>query len=831
MTILALLASAGWAVLSGLVLDPSGAPAPGAKVTLHPLARHAITDLSGAFRFERLPPGRYEVEVRHEHFRPERVRVELGEGSSRSLRIVLRLDALRQQLQVTGQAEPVSANPAENPDTERLDARLLRGLPVLDLDVLGAAAVLLDPAQAGPGGYRLVVDGMETDRIGVTASAIREVRVNQNPYSAEFSAPGRGRLEVITAKGESRYHGELNLLARDHRLDARNAFAVERPRQQRRTVEGNLTGPVGRSRRWTFLTSGSREADDQESIVYALTPAGLLRQQVPRPERDAEFNLRLNYQPAPHRSYSLRYEFDRESVRGDDVGGFDLPEVATRSRDREHALHLSLQQTHGPQWLHQWQARLRHEREELESLRPGVMKIVVEDAFTGGGAQREQRLLRWRAETHDLWSRASRRQWLKAGFSLAETDRARYVEASNREGTWRFASLEDYLAGRPYAFSRQTGDGTIRYGNYRAAAFVQDDVRWRPNLSAGFGLRYELLRWPRDAVNLAPRLSLAWAPGKRPRTVLRAGAGIFFDRLASGLVREALLLDGVRLRSLLLLDPGFPDPWTAGAPAVSETPSLVRLAPGLRAPYLIHASAGASRQIAPKTTASLFFTVLRGVKQFRARDANPPLPPDYRRPDASLATVRSIESSARMEGHSLEAGVRGRLTRFFDGALLYTWSRTWNDTSGPGVLPANSLDLSGEWSRADFDRRHRFSAAGKIPVGEWFELGMILRLESGAPYSVTTGRDDNRDGLVRDRPPGVRRNSMQGPGLAVLDLRWRREFRVREKAGLALAVDAFNALNRVNFTQPVGNLSSPFFGRPVGARPARRMQLGLQVEF
>lgn len=192
MTILALLASAGWAVMSGFVVDPSGAPAPGAKVTLHPVARQTVTDLWGSFRFERLPAGRCQLEVCHQHFQPERVIVDLRKDDVRSLRIVLRLDALRQQLQVTGQAKPVSATPAENPDTERLDARLLRGLPVLDLDVLGAAAVLLDPAQAGSGGYRLVVDGMETGRLGVTASAIREVRVNQNPYSAEFSAPGRG---------------------------------------------------------------------------------------------------------------------------------------------------------------------------------------------------------------------------------------------------------------------------------------------------------------------------------------------------------------------------------------------------------------------------------------------------------------------------------------------------------------------------------------------------------------------------------------------------------------------------------------------------------------
>jgi len=827
----ALVLTAGLAVLTGLVEDPSGAPVPGAEVILHPPGRRAATDLAGSFRFETLDAGRYEVEVRHPHFRIARMRVELGPGTRRSLRIVLRLAELRQELRISDRAEPINANPAENPDTVRLSPSLLRGLPVLDLDVLGAAALLLDPAQTGSGGYRLVVDGMETNRVGVTASAIREVRINQNPYSAEFSAPGRGRLEVITAKGESSLHGELNLLVRDHRLDARNAFALERPRQQRRTVEGNLTGPLGRGRRWTFLMSGSREADDQQSIVYALTPAGLRRQQVPRLERDAEINLRLNYQPDGKRWFAWRYEREGDSTRGDDVGGFDLPEVATDSADREQALYFNLQQVHGPRWLHQLQARLRREREQSLSRRPGIARIVVEDAFTGGGAQRQELLRRTGAELHDVWSSSSRRHWLKAGWSLAEVGRMEYRNENNREGTFRFASLEDYLAGRPYAFTVQAGEGRTRYSGYRAAWFVQEDFRWRPNLSLGAGLRYERMAWPRDGNNLAPRISLAWAPGRRPRTVLRAGAGIFFDRLDAEAVREAKLLDGVKLRQILILSPGYPDPRAVGATELAEAPNLVRLAGDLRAPYLVQYSAGINRQVWGRTTLSVSWTGLRGVKQFRARDWNAPTPPEFRRPDPGLATVRVIESSARLSGQSLEAGLRGSITRFFEGAVLHTLGRTFNDTRGPLALPANSLDLSGEWSRADFDRRHRFHVVGKAKAASWFELGVVLRLESGTPYDLLTGRDENRDGLTRDRPPGVRRNSLEGPGLAVLDLRWSREWEAADKVKIGVTVDAFNALNRVNYTRLVGNLSSPFFGQPVGARPARRMQLGLSVEF
>lgn len=818
------------ATLTGVVLDPSGAPAPGALVTLRPTERTALTDYQGVFRFEDLPQGRYELEVRREHFKTARLWVSVGPRSGRPLRIVLELARLEQKLTVTD-AAGLSTNPAENPDVVQLDPDLLKSLPVLNLDVLGAAALFLDPAQIGARGHSLVVDGMETDRLGVTASAIREVRINQNPYSAEFSSPGRGRLEVTTAKAESAYHGQFNLILRHHRLDARNAFAASGPRQQRRTFEGHLTGPLGRSRKLSFLLSGSREIDHQESVVFAQTLAGLVRQQVPRVERDAEFNFRLNYQPDARRSFAWRYEIEADSTRGDDIGGVNLPEVGTDGRDREQALYFTWQAVHSPRWLHQFQARPRRQRGDQTSRTPGVPKLVVEDAFVGGGGQNEQLQRHWRVELSDLWSWSSTRHWLKLGAAATQLDRTDFHDLSHREGIFYFSSLEDYAARRPFAFTRQSGSGRLRFWNVGLAGFLQDDFRWRPNLSFGLGLRYERFLYPGDSDNFAPRFSFAWAPGARPKTVLRGGAGLFYERLGGGSVRNALLFDGLKLRRVLLVDPGFPDPFAGAGFNVQQPPAIVRLSPRLGAPYLLHSSLGLSRPLTPKATLTITYAEIRGLKQFRSRDANAPVPPDFTRPNPALSTVRTIESSARMAGRSLEAGLRGSLTRWFNGAVLYSLGRTFNDSDGPDSLPADSLDLSREWARAAFDRLHRFHLAGKLTAAEWFEVGLILQLESGAPYSLTTGRDDNRDGSARDRPHGVARNSLQGTGLAVLDVRWERKFPIREPIQARLLVDAFNALNRVNYTRWVGNLSSPFFGRPVAARPARRLQLGLRLEF
>jgi len=216
------------------------------------------------------------------------------------------------------------------------------------------------------------------------------------------------------------------------------------------------------------------------------------------------------------------------------------------------------------------------------------------------------------------------------------------------------------------------------------------------------------------------------------------------------------------------------------------------------------------------------------------------LPGDVRRPDPVIGVLREIESAGFAQTHMLELMLRGKITRYFNGTVQYNLGRAYSNTGGINARPANNYDLTGEWSRADFDERHRFNLLGTFKAGDWFNLGMTVSLTSGRPYSMTTGRDDNHDTIANDRPAGVRRNSLQGPGVATLDLRWSKEFflkkaKIGKKAdegpSVKTGLSAFNVLNRVNFTGFVGNLSSPFFGLPVAARPARRVQVNLNFNF
>src|SRR5262249_53221448 len=149
----------------------------------------------------------------------------------------------------------------------------------------------------------------------------------------------------------------------------------------------------------------------------------------------------------------------------------------------------------------------------------------------------------------------------------------------------------------------------------------------------------------------------------------------------------------------------------------------------------------------------------RGIRLFRSRDINAPPPPLFlARPDPSIGVFRQIESSGHLKSHELEIGLRGNLSRFFNGIVQYALRRAYDNTAGIQSFPANNYDLSSEWSRASFDARHSLLVYGAFNAGRFFNLGVVLSAKSGRPYSLTTGRDDNRDGFANDRPPGVRRN-------------------------------------------------------------------------
>jgi outer membrane receptor protein involved in Fe transport len=829
--------------ITGTVLDQNAEALAGAEVTLKgsgPVrALSTTTDASGAFRFEKLNAGVYEILVTREGFKPATARVTIGNRAPAPVRIILPVADLQQEVSVSASDTQINTDAGGNLDVVAMNRDALNNLPALDQNYIDALSGFLSAGATGTGGVTLVVDGMEAAKVGLSPSAIQEVKINNNPYSAEYSRPGRGRIEVVTKPGSAEFHGDFNLLFRDHRLNARSVFAETRQPEQRRIYEGNVTGPLLRSKAHptSFLISFEREEDDLQSIIVGAGPNGTIRDTFPRKDRDLDFSVRLTRQVSEKSTLSATYSYEQESGDNQGVGGFNLPEVATNFKNHEDLLRFNHNWVVSPKLVNQISVLFGRYDTPTVSVNQ-ARRIVVQDNFTTGGAQAD--VLRteahWTLNEALTWSQG--KHVVKGGIQVPDFSRRGLNDRSNSAGTFYFSSLQDYLDGRPFKFEQQQGVTKLVFWEVVAGVYAQDEIRLRPNLSAALGLRYDRQNYFNgDDNNFAPRLSVAWAPGKSRKTVVRGGLGVFYDRTGPSPIFDLLRFDGRRLKKYVISNPGFPDPFSAGQSSPSEPSSIVRLAPDVVIPYTVQSGIGVERQLQKSLTLTVNYYNTRGVNLFRSRDANAPLASLFgRRPDPNFSLVRQIESTGRQSGHSLELGLRGNITPYFSGMVQYVFGHARNDTGGITSFPANSYNLTGEWGRADFDVRHKFNLLGAIKAGKYFNLGVALALNTGAPYTIVTGRDDNNDSLTLERPAGVGRNTMEGPGLAQLDLRWSREFRLNrrkkdEGPKLTVGMNALNVTNRVNFAGYVGNLNSPFFGQAVAARPSRRLQLSLQFAF
>lgn len=228
--------------INGVLIDPSDRPVGGAAVTLSSAVGEQVlqTDLVGEFRFNNLAPGDYRLRVTVPGFESLDRRVRLGGRPPGRIVMRLALAPLRQQLTVAAEAARVSSDIGGNVDVISVERSMLDQLPVLGLDYITVLSRFLDASSPGGGGPSLIVDGMEARNVGMTASAIQEIRINNNAYTAEYPRSSRRRIEVITKSSADRYHGTFNFLFRDHRLNARDALALARPQERRRIYEGSL---------------------------------------------------------------------------------------------------------------------------------------------------------------------------------------------------------------------------------------------------------------------------------------------------------------------------------------------------------------------------------------------------------------------------------------------------------------------------------------------------------------------------------------------------------------------------------------------------------------
>jgi hypothetical protein len=835
--------------IGGTVVDPSSSAIAGARVSLFSadgsLIGTTATDQTGAFHFEKIPLGKYRIEVQAAGFKDAQLNLALAAKPIQTLRITLAIASHTDVVNVgvEDSAPQISSDVSENQNANNIDRDALDRVPVFDQDYVTTLSRFLDDNAIGTSGVSLVVNGIEANGPGVSPSAIQEVKINQNPYSARFARPGRARLEIITKGGTPQFHGTFNFLFRDSVFDARNAFAVTKPSEDRRFYEGSLTGPLGHDKKNTFLFSLERDEDNLQSIVSVTagpnnTP---IHDNVPASARHFFTSFRAFHDFASGDQFWIAYSYEDGTLKNQGVGGTVLRETGYTSKSREHEVNVSYRHIFSPKWVNQLRFLVGHNDEPVFSAN-AAPQIVVEGFFTGGGAQADSKRTEAHFDGADLVTYTNGKHLLNFGVDIPDISRRGANDFTNMLGTYTFPTLADYNSNRPSTYLVQRGQGHLVFWERIAAGFIEDNIRLKPNFSVSVGLRYYYQTSFHDDINnFAPRFGFAFAPSKKSKTVLRGGAGVFYDRSGPRPIADLLHFNGINLQRFILSSSQTNPLTFPVTPAeLSNVPtSMVVLDPRARIPYTVQYSFGIERQITAKSTLSATYVGSRGIDLFRSRDVNAPPPPNYSvRPNSSLGQERQIESEGYQKSNSLELTFRGKPAKFFSGQVQYTLSKTYNNTSGITYFPGNSYFPSLDWARSDNDRRHKFDFLGAFQPTDLFSLGVALQAYSGKPVNVITGLDTNGDGITNDRPNGglAPRNSLHGPGLLNLDLNVEHDFHLskakekKEGPTLTLALNAFNILNHVNDVTFIGVLG-PQLGRPAAAFPGRRMQLNLEFKF
>jgi len=827
-------------IVQGSVVDDSGAALPGAAVVLTSdggdKPRETISDRAGAFSFGDVPQGSGHLRVGLSGFQPTDITISISTGHATEViaRLKIQFD---EEVTVSGDASGGVLSPAKNADAVEFDPESLRRLPTNAQDL--QSLVESFTAAGAVNGVSVVVDGVETEGLGIPASAVHRLLINRNPYSAEFKSPGKSRVEVETERGSRRYyHGSGAVFLRNSALQARNAFAASTPAMNRTLNEGTVGGPLA-GKGWSFFTSGQHYVNNDSAIIRAQTTTGLVVQNVTTPERRATFLGRIDFRPNKTDAWTLRYDLFDDVERNQGVGGFRLSDQAHKTTERRHRIQVSDHRVVFGDILNDLRIEAVASHRDEGSM-PAAPSIVVPGAFISGTSQRYTRNRSTSLQAQDVANVTIGAHLVRFGLRV----KARWIDAfdaSNFGGTFEFESLDDFARGTPLLFIHRSGNPDVSFDDVDGNVFTEATFRPADALSVTAGVRYDWQARVADWNNVAPRIAAAFAPAGK-KTVFRAGVGLFYRSLPEQAVARTQLFGDKGLREQSVSAPSFP-----AVRSSSETAgpfAIWRLRPDLGAPATVQASVGAEHTLWPKSFITAEYLILRSTHALRARDINAPLPGSLVRPDPGRLNVFQIESSGSGRTDAFALTFRGRLAGF-RGTMQYTLSHATDDTSGVFDLPANSYDLNAEQGRADFDRRHRFNAAGTYGwLRDRLRVGGLLAAWSGAPFDIVTGADTNHDLIANDRPTGMTRNRGNGPSYAQLDLRMTAVFRAprpqsndpesarREQTdNLELNLDVFNATNRVNATNFVGVVTSALFGQANAARTARTAQLSFRYRF
>lgn len=742
--------------LRGQVTDPSGAVVANATVAVlvsGGQTHSATTNRSGGYEIGNLPPGKYTVTANAQGFAVF-VQNDVGVAAGQVAQFNIALDINVQQEKVNVQSEgpQLDVNPSNNASAVVLSGKDLEALPD-DPDELQSDLEALAGPSAGPNGGQLYIDGFTAGQLP-PKSSIREIRINSNPFSAEYDKLGYGRIEIFTKPGTDKFHGQFSVVGNDSGLNTRNPFLGDATQQPYDSViyMGNVGGPI--NKKTSFFFDAQRRNIDEIAVVNA--PALDLNESVPNPRTRTNLSPRIDYQVSTNNTLTARYQFYRDTQQNAGVGGTVLPEAGYDTTDSEHTVQITDNQILGTKAVNETRFQYLRDNSGQNPLSAAVGINVLQSFIRGGSSSGTETDHQDHYELQNYTSISQGKHFLKFGGRLRAVHE---VNTSNAgfNGTYTFTSYSNYTADTPSQYSiNKTSSGaaaTVPVTMVDGGLYVQDDWKVRPTFTLSAGLRFETQNGIHNHADWAPRLGFAWGIGgggkNAPKTVLRGGFGLFYDRFAQDLILNADRQNGVTQQQYLVSNPSYPTPPSVGSQTAS---SIYQISPDLHAPYIMQTAFSLERQVTKIANVTVSYLNARGVHQFLSIVTNAPLPGTPGSAPLPSQAIFQYSSDGLFRQNQLIANFNIRAGTKLSLFGFYSLNYANSDASGASNFPSDQYDLGADYGRASFDIRHRLFLGGTVGMPRGFRLSPFMIFNSGSPYNVTVGQDLSDDWQFNDRP-------------------------------------------------------------------------------
>ena len=664
-------------------------------------------------------------------------------------------------------------------------------------------------------GGQIYIDGFTGGRLPPKES-IREIRINQNPFSAEYDKVGFGRIEILTKPGSDKFRGQVFYASdTDSVFNSRNPYSTNKPDYFSRQYGGNVSGPINKRASFFFWISKRGDIDDNAIIAARiLNPDlsfGSLNTSVVVPNRRYVFSPRLDYQLSANNTLVARYSFQRSNEQNASIGVFDLPSRSTSTTNNEDSVQVTETSVIGTKVVNE--TRFRAMRDHTSNTASSdASALLVSQSFDAGGSQVGNTYQHQKNfEITNMTSVLRGVHSIKFGMR-SRTDMVESVSPNNFGGTFVYntgvgpqldannmpvldssgapvevtlTSLQRYqrtlilqnlglppaqiiaLGGGASQFSIATGNPRATVSQTDLSPFIQDDWRLKPNLTLSLGLRYEWQNTLSDHKDWAPRLGIAWSPdskaGRPGKTVIRLGTGFFYDRFSDTLVLNSLRFNGINQQQYIIQNPAFLTvPALTALPALPQT--VYKLDPNLRAPYIIQTALGLERQLPKKTVLGVNFIDSHGLHELLSRNINAPIPGTFTpsptpTPQGGVGiqpfgtgNIYQYESAGIFNQNQIMINVRTQFSAKVSMFGYYTYGRANSTEDGTGGFPANQYNLGQDYGRSSLDQRHRVVLSGSITSRWNLRWSPFIIIHSGAPFNITTGRDPYDNSVYTERP-------------------------------------------------------------------------------